>query len=55
VTPRGGSARLDRIVQHAVKETLTDHQRRFFVAIAVNGDPLDAMVSGSARLFRCTP
>lgn len=34
-------------VQRAMNETLTDHQRRFFVAIVVNGVPLDAMVSQS--------
>lgn len=34
-------------VQRAVDETLTDHQRRLFVAIVVNGVPLDAMVSRS--------
>ena len=34
-------------VRRAVDETLTDHQRHFFVAIVVNGVPLDAMVSQS--------
>lgn len=34
-------------VQHAMNVTLTDHQRRFFVAIVVNGVPLDAMVAQS--------
>lgn len=34
-------------VRRAVDETLTDHQRRLFVAIVVNGVPLDAMVSQS--------
>ncbi|MEV4113140.1 sigma-70 family RNA polymerase sigma factor [Nonomuraea sp. NPDC049695] len=34
-------------VRRAVDETLTDHQRRLFVAIVVNGVPLDAMVSRS--------
>lgn len=42
---------LIRAVQQAVDETLTDHQRRMFVAIVVNGVPLNAMVSrtGSNR------
>lgn len=34
-------------VQLAVNETLTDHQRRLFVAIVVNGVPIDVMVSRS--------
>lgn len=34
-------------VQRAVDETLTDHQRYFFVAIVVNGVPIEAMVSQS--------
>jgi RNA polymerase sigma-70 factor, ECF subfamily len=34
-------------VQRAMNETLTDRQRRFFVAIVVNGVPMDAMVSQS--------
>lgn len=34
-------------VRHAMNETLTDHQRRFFVAIVVNGVSMDAMVSQS--------
>lgn len=34
-------------VQRAMNETLTDHQRHFFVAIVVNGVPMDAMVSRS--------
>lgn len=34
-------------VRHAIAETLTDHQRRFFVAIVVNEVPMDAMVSQS--------
>jgi len=34
-------------VRRAVDETLTDHQRNLFVAIVVNGVPLDAMVSRS--------
>lgn len=34
-------------VQHAMSETLTDHQHRFFVAIVINGIPMDAMVSES--------
>lgn len=38
-------------VRRAVDETLTDHQRRLFVAIVVDGVPLEAMVScsGSSR------
>lgn len=38
-------------VRQAVDDTLTDHQRRFFVAIVVNGVPIDAMVakSGSSQ------
>lgn len=38
-------------VQHAVDETLTDHQKRIFVAIVVHGVPLETMVgeSGSNR------
>jgi hypothetical protein len=38
-------------VQHAVNETSTDHQRRFLLAIAVNGDPLDAVVSAPRDCF----
>lgn len=34
-------------VRRAVDETLTDHQRNLFVAVVVNGVPLDAMVSQS--------
>jgi len=32
-------------VRHAVTETLTDYQRRLFVAVVVNGVPLDALVA----------
>lgn len=32
-------------IRHAVEETLTDYQRRIFVAIVVNGVPLDALVA----------
>lgn len=32
-------------VRRAVSETLTDHQRRLFVAIVLNGVPLDALVA----------
>ncbi|HEY4019928.1 MAG TPA: hypothetical protein VGM75_14655, partial [Pseudonocardiaceae bacterium] len=32
-------------IRRAVDETLTDHQRRLFVAIVLNGVPLDAMVA----------
>ncbi|MEZ0107393.1 RNA polymerase sigma-70 factor (ECF subfamily) [Catenulispora sp. EB89] len=38
-------ADLVKAVQRAVEETLTDHQRRLFTAIVVNGVPLDAVVS----------
>lgn len=34
-------------VQQAVSDTLTAHQRRFFVAVVINGVPMDAMVSES--------
>ena len=34
-------------VQRAMSETLTDHQRHFFVAIVVNGVPIEAMASRS--------
>ncbi|MBT2521379.1 sigma-70 family RNA polymerase sigma factor [Arthrobacter sp. ISL-28] len=34
-------------VQRAMNETLTDHQRHFFVAIVIDGVPMDAMVSRS--------
>jgi len=34
-------------VGRAVNETLTDHQRYFFIEIVVNGIPLEAMVSRS--------
>ncbi|MHA6668524.1 sigma-70 family RNA polymerase sigma factor [Homoserinimonas sp. A447] len=34
-------------VRQAMTETLTDHQRHFFVAIVVNGVPIEAMVSQS--------
>ena len=38
-------------VQRAVSETLTDHQRHFFVAIVLDGIPIEAMAaqSGSNR------
>ncbi len=38
-------------VRHAVDETLTEHQRGLFVAIVLNGVPLDAIVAqtGSSR------
>lgn len=32
-------------IRHAVDELLTDHQRRMFVAVVVNGVPLDALVA----------
>lgn len=38
---------LIRAVQQAMSETLTDHQRHFFVAIVVDGVPIEAMVSQS--------
>jgi RNA polymerase sigma-70 factor (ECF subfamily) len=34
-------------VQRAMREALTDHQRHCFIAIVVNGVPMDAMVSQS--------
>jgi RNA polymerase sigma-70 factor, ECF subfamily len=34
-------------VRRAVNETLTDHQRHLFIAIVVNGVPLDTVVSRS--------
>lgn len=34
-------------VQRALNEALTDHQRHVFVAVVVNGVPIDAMVSRS--------
>jgi RNA polymerase sigma-70 factor (ECF subfamily) len=42
---------LVQAVQRAVNETLTDRQRHLFVAIVINGVPIDAMVSryGSKR------
>lgn len=33
-------------VRRAVQETLTDHQRRLFTAVVINGVPLDAVVAG---------
>ena len=38
-------AELAEAVRRAVGETLTDHQRRLFVAVVVNGVPLDAVVA----------
>lgn len=42
---------LARALRQAVEEELTEHQRRVFIAIAVNGVPLDALVAelGSSR------
>jgi RNA polymerase sigma-70 factor (ECF subfamily) len=42
---------LARALREAVEEELTEHQRRIFTAIAVNGVPLDALVAelGSSR------
>jgi RNA polymerase sigma-70 factor (ECF subfamily) len=37
-----GQAELVKAVRHAVDETLTEHQRRLFVAVVLNGVPLDA-------------
>jgi RNA polymerase sigma-70 factor (ECF subfamily) len=34
-------------VNKAIEEALTDHQRKFFIAVVVNGVPMDAMVSQS--------
>jgi RNA polymerase sigma-70 factor, ECF subfamily len=33
------------VVRHAVDETLTQRQRHIFVALVLNGVPLDALVS----------
>jgi RNA polymerase sigma-70 factor, ECF subfamily len=38
-------AELVKAVRQAVDETLTDHQRRLFVAVVLNEVPLDAMVA----------
>ena len=38
-------AELAEAVRRAVSQTLTDHQRRLFVAVVVNGVPLDAVVA----------
>ena len=42
---------LARALRQAVEEELTEHQRRVFTAVAVNGVPLDALVAelGSSR------
>lgn len=34
-------------VKQAMDEVLTDHQRRFFTAVVINGVPMDAMVAQS--------
>jgi RNA polymerase sigma-70 factor (ECF subfamily) len=53
VDPPGHAQQRELIeaVRRAVDETLTDHQRGLFVAIVVNGVPLDALVArtGSSR------
>jgi RNA polymerase sigma-70 factor (ECF subfamily) len=38
-------AELVKAVRQAVEETLTEHQRRLFVAVVLNGVPLDAVVA----------
>jgi RNA polymerase sigma-70 factor (ECF subfamily) len=38
-------AELVKAVRQAVEETLTDHQRRLFVAVVLNEVPLDALVA----------
>ena len=40
-----GHAELVKAVRQAVEETLTEHQRRLFVAIVLNEVPLDALVA----------
>jgi RNA polymerase sigma-70 factor, ECF subfamily len=40
-----GHAELVKAVRQAVEETLTDHQRRLFVAVVLNEVPLDALVA----------
>jgi RNA polymerase sigma-70 factor (ECF subfamily) len=40
-----GRAELVKAVRQAVDETLTDHQRRLFVAVVLNEVPLDALVA----------
>jgi len=49
VDPSGYAQQRDlfEAVRRAVDETLTDHQRGLFVAIVVNGVPLDALVDRS--------
>jgi RNA polymerase sigma-70 factor (ECF subfamily) len=44
-TAAAEAADLLAAVRRAVNETLTDHQRRMFLAIVLNGVPLDAMVA----------
>lgn len=39
------AAELAAAVRRAVDEELTDHQRRLFIAVVVNGVPLDALVA----------
>jgi RNA polymerase sigma-70 factor (ECF subfamily) len=39
------TAELAAAVRRAVDEELTDHQRRLFIAVVVNGVPLDALVA----------
>jgi RNA polymerase sigma-70 factor (ECF subfamily) len=42
---RAEAAELLAAIRQAVDETLTVHQRRMFVAVVVNGVPLDALVA----------
>jgi RNA polymerase sigma-70 factor (ECF subfamily) len=41
---QAGQAELVKAVRQAVDETLTEHQRRLFVAVVLNEVPLDALV-----------
>lgn len=42
---RSEAAEFVTAVRQAIDHTLTDHQRRLFIAIVVNGVPLDALVA----------
>ncbi|HEY4024207.1 MAG TPA: RNA polymerase sigma factor [Pseudonocardiaceae bacterium] len=39
------AAELLTAIRRCIEETLTDHQRRMFVAVVINGVPLDALVA----------
>jgi RNA polymerase sigma-70 factor (ECF subfamily) len=47
IDPADGAeaAELLAAIRHCVEEVLTDHQRRMFVAVVINGVPLDALVT----------